>query len=232
MVFQNYALFPHLSVRAERRVRAGAAEDAEAGDRATGCGEALEMVRLKPGRLRPADAGAALGRAAAAGGAGPRAGARARHPAAGRAARRDRPQAPQGDAARAEGAEQAARHHLRLRHPRPGRGAHDVRPHRGHGQRAGRAAGDAGGDLREPAHRVRGQVHRRVELLRRTGGPAQRRKLGGPEGGGGSFASARPSRRSATARRSGSRCGRSGWTSGGRTRCRPGRTRSAAPSGT
>ena len=129
--------------------------------------------------LRPPHAGPALRRAAAAGRAGAGAGAGARHPAARRAAGRDRPQAPQGDAARAQVAQQAARHHLRLRHPRPGRSAHDVRPHRGHGQRARRAAGHAGGDLRESAHRVRGQVHRRVELLRRQA--AERRPGGSGE---------------------------------------------------
>ncbi len=137
MVFQNYALFPHLSVRAQRRLRPGAAEQpprAEIADRVrTRDGDGAAQARP----LRQADAGPALRRAAPAGGAGPRARARARHPAARRAARRHRSQAPQGDAARAQVAQQAARHHLRLRHPRPGRSAHHVRPDRGHGQRAG-----------------------------------------------------------------------------------------------
>ena len=56
---------------------------------------------------------------------------RAARAAARRAARRARPQAPRGDAGRAQGAAEAARHHLRLRHPRPGRGAVDGRPGRG-----------------------------------------------------------------------------------------------------
>ena len=43
-------------------------------------------------------------------------------------------------------------------------------------------------------------------------------------------AAAGPPRVCGRASRSGSRCVRSGWTSGGPTRCRPGRTRSAAPS--
>ena len=58
----------------------------------------------------------ALGRPAAAGGAGPGAGPRARGAAAGRAARGPRPQAPPADAGRAQGAPAQGRHHLHLRH--------------------------------------------------------------------------------------------------------------------
>ena len=50
-----------------------------------------------------------------------------------RAARRARPQAASGDAARAQAPAARGRHHVRLRHPRPGRGARDVGPHRDHG---------------------------------------------------------------------------------------------------
>ena len=72
--------------------------------------------------------------------------------AARRAARRTRPQAPPGDADRAEAAAEPGRHHVRLRHPRPGGGAVDVRPHRRHARRPHRAAGRPGHDLR-PARR-------------------------------------------------------------------------------
>ncbi len=168
MVFQNYALFPHLTV--DRNVSFGLEQRKTPKDEIDGPGPpGAGDGPAQAGCLFPPDAGPALRGAAAAGRARPGAGAGARHPSAGRAARRHRPQAAEGDAARAQGAEQAARHHLRLRHPRPGRSAHHVRPHCGHGQRAGRAAGNAGGDLRESADRVRGQVHRRVELLRGAG---------------------------------------------------------------
>ena len=130
MVFQNYALFPHLSVAAQRRLRAGAAKNPESGDPADRVRRALEMVRLEPdvfARRMPSQLSGgqrqrvALARALV---------LEPASPAAGRAARRDRPQAPEGDAAGAQGAEQAAGHHLRLRHPRSGRGAHHVRPDR------------------------------------------------------------------------------------------------------
>ena len=51
--------------------------------------------------------------------------------AARRAAVGARPQAPQGDADRAQAAAARDRHHLHLRHARPGGGADHVRPHRG-----------------------------------------------------------------------------------------------------
>ena len=62
------------------------------------------MVRLKPEVFAGRMPEPALGWPAAAGGAGPRAGPGARHPAAGRAAGRHRPQAAEGDAAGAQGA--------------------------------------------------------------------------------------------------------------------------------
>ena len=113
-VFQDYALFPHMTVgenvayglmikgvpKAEREAKAKAA---------------LAMVKLGgyEGR-RPAQLSGgqrqrvALARALVNGpeGAAPR-----------RAARRARPQAQGADAGGAEGAAEAARHHLRLRHP-------------------------------------------------------------------------------------------------------------------
>ena len=123
MVFQNYALFPHLTVgqnvaypltvRKVAEGRAGAARRARARHGAAG----------GHGRALP---GAALGRPAAARRAGARAGVRAAAGADGRAARRARQAAARAHADRAEGAAPAARRHLRLRHARPGRGADDV----------------------------------------------------------------------------------------------------------
>ena len=60
--------------------------------------------------------------------------------------------------------------HVRVRDPRPGGGAGAVRPDRGDGQGAGRAARDAGGALRRAADAVRGRVHRHLEPAARHGG--------------------------------------------------------------
>ena len=76
--------------------------------------------------------GAALRRPAAARRAGAGAGQLPERAAARRAARRARPQAPPGDAARAQAHPARGRHHVHLRDPRSGRGAHDERPDRGH----------------------------------------------------------------------------------------------------
>ena len=127
-VFQDYALFPHMSVRRERRLRA---DGSRASARPSAQAKAKAAARHgQARRLWRAPPGAALRRPAPARGAGARAGQRARGAAARRAARRARPQAARADAGRAEGAAAAARHHLRLRHPRPGRGAVDGRPRR------------------------------------------------------------------------------------------------------
>ena len=65
-----------------------------------------------------------------------------------RAARRARPEAAPGHAARAQADPARGRHHVRLRDPRPGRGADDERPHRGHERGPGRADRHPRGDLR------------------------------------------------------------------------------------
>ena len=124
-VFQDYALFPHMNVRGERRLRAdgeGCAARGAAGARRGGAG-----ARQARGH-GDAPSGAALRRTTAARGACARAGQPAEGAAPRRAARRARPEAPRSNAGRTEGAAAEARHHLRLRHPRPGRGAVDGRP--------------------------------------------------------------------------------------------------------
>ena len=128
MVFQNYALFPHMTVARnvafplEMR-NVATARDRAAGRRGAGAGRAR-----RPGR---APAAPALRRPAAARGAGPRHRLQPAPAAARRAVRRARPQAARADAARGAPPAAPARPHHALRHPRPGGGAGPVRPHRG-----------------------------------------------------------------------------------------------------
>ena len=69
MVFQNYALYPHMTVYDEHRVRAEAAEAAARGDRAGGSARPPRILGLTD--VAEAQARAALGRPAAARGHGP-----------------------------------------------------------------------------------------------------------------------------------------------------------------
>ena len=86
MMFQSYALFPHMTV--EQNIAFGLMQDrlpaARIRERVA---EMLELVRMP---ISPTPAGSALGRSAAARGAGARAGQAAEDPAARRAARRAR----------------------------------------------------------------------------------------------------------------------------------------------
>ena len=94
---------------------------------------------------------------------------------------------------------------------------------------AGGAAGDAGGDLREPAHRLRGEVHRRVELPGRPAARRSGRRLGSWSRACGECSrGAGASRRAARAGQSGSRYDPSGMDVWRPDEVPPGRTRSAA----
>ncbi len=93
MVFQNYALWPHMTVRGEHHVRPAAPQARRGGDRAPARRRAAQG---QSHRARGPLSGPALRRPAAAGGAGARARAQPRHPAARRAAvqpRREDPRA-------------------------------------------------------------------------------------------------------------------------------------------
>ncbi len=135
MVFQNYALFPHLDVAANiafplklRRVP-GAPRSSRRVE------AALEMVKLAGyGARRVARA---LRRPAAARGARARDRVRAAHRADGRAAVGARQAAARADADRAAAAAREARHDHDLRDARPARGADDVGPRRRHRRTAG-----------------------------------------------------------------------------------------------
>ncbi len=171
MMFQNYALFPHLSVRDNiafglKRARMARADiDARV----------AEMVALvKLGRPGEAQARPALRRPAAARGAGALAGAAAAGLAARRALGGARQEAAREHAARIDGAAAPARHDLHHRHPRPGGGDDGGKPHRRDGRRPARPG-------REPARALRGAglaldrgVHRRHQRVRGRGGERTR----------------------------------------------------------
>ena len=128
MVFQSYAIWPHMTVGENvafplETMRASARRDAP-----SGCARALELVGLA--RPRRAAGAAALRRTAAARRARPRARQERPVAAARRAVVQPRRQAARADARRAARPAAARRHHDDLRHARPGRGAGDVGPHR------------------------------------------------------------------------------------------------------
>ena len=126
-VFQDYALFPHMTRRAERRLRPQGPGGAQGG--AGGAG-ARGARRGASGGVRQAAPGPAVRRAAPAGRARPGPGRPSPGAAARRAARGARSEAAGGDAGRAQGAAARGRHHLRARHPRPAGGPDDERPYR------------------------------------------------------------------------------------------------------
>ena len=142
MVFQNYALFPHMTV-AENvafplAVRGIGKAERDSADRAAR--STWSAWRHLGGRM-PAQLS---GRPAAAGGARPGARLQSAAGADGRAARRARQAAARAHADRDQAPARAARRDLRLCHPRPGRGADHVRPDRRVQRRPGPAARAAG----------------------------------------------------------------------------------------
>jgi spermidine/putrescine transport system ATP-binding protein len=162
-VFQSYALFPHMTV--EENVAFGLQMKKVASPRSrTGGAGARHGAARAPG-LAP---GPAVGRSAAAGGARQGAGERAGGALVGRAARRARPEAPAGDAGRAQGIAGAGRHHVHLRHPRPGGGADDERPHRGDERRAAAAGGRPEDIYEHPTSRFVADFIGEINLLPAT----------------------------------------------------------------
>ena len=135
MVFQNYALYPHMSVYDNLAfgLKLRKMKKAEIDRRVREAGKILGLDEL----LEKKPAGA-LGRAAAARRDGPRDRARAAGVPDGRAALEPRREAPRPDARRDRAHPARARRDDDLRDARPGRGDDDGRPRRGDPQ--GRAA--------------------------------------------------------------------------------------------
>ena len=134
MIFQSYAIWPNMTVGAERRLRAGAAQAAARGD--------APPRRPNPRRRAAWATCADRYPAELSGGQQQRVAlARAiviepRGAAARRAAVQPRRQPARGDALRDPPPARRVPHHHGVRHARPGRGDGDLRPHRGDEPRA------------------------------------------------------------------------------------------------
>ena len=174
MVFQNYALYPHMTVfdnmafglklrkvpktDIDRRVREAA--------NILGLEEFLERKPSSP-----------LGRATSAGGDGPRDRPRTEGLPDGRTALQPRREAPRPDAVRDRADPTRAQRHDAVRDPRPGRGDDDGRP--GRGDQEGRAPADrhAAVPVRPPDEPVRRRVHRLTLDEHGRGHPLPRRRF-------------------------------------------------------
>ena len=157
MVFQNYALFPHLDVH-ENVAFGLRRKGVEKADTKRRVGEALDLVHLggydkrKPNQL----SGGQQQRVALARALVNRPNVLLLDEPLGALDLKLRKAAP----GRAQAGPGRGRDHVRLRHPRPGGGAHDERPDRRDARRQGRAARDAGGAVRAAADAVRRRLHR------------------------------------------------------------------------
>ena len=155
MMFQNYAVFPHMNVRMNvgYGLKARRLPSSEVKKRVDAM---LELVGLAQPRRQERDV--ALGRRAAAGGAGARAGARTENAAARRAAVSARRENPPCHASRAEARASKNRHDFSLCHSRPGGGAHAQRPYCRDQSRAMRPVRRARAPVQAAATAVRGGV--------------------------------------------------------------------------
>ena len=169
-VFQHYAVFKHMTVA--KNVAFGLEIRKRPKDEVAHRVDELLAAGAPPAVLPPA-ALAALGRPAAAHGAGAGARGGAEGAAARRAVRRPGRQGPQGAArVAASAARRGARDH-RLRDPRPGGGPGGRRRDRGHQRRSRRADRQPRRALRQPGQRLRDGLPRRGDPRQRAGRPAR-----------------------------------------------------------
>ena len=146
-------------------------------------GEALELVRL--GGYGQAPGVGDVGRPAAASRARPGPREPTHGPAPRRAARCPRPQAPQGDAARAQVPPARGRDHLCVRDPRSGGGADDERHDHCHARRSDPTGRRSRGAVRATGEPLRRRFHRHVQFPEgRSRRGRRRRPAHGPNGPG------------------------------------------------
>ena len=214
MVFQSYALYPHLTVREQPRLRPRAAQACR-GPRSTRRCAADGRGARTWRHLLDRYPRAAVRRPAPARRDGPRHRAPAARVPVRRAAVQPRRQAARRDAHRDPRAAPAPGRDLDLRHARPGRGDDDGRPHGGDERRPRSSRSARRCEVYDrPANAVRGALHRRAvdQCLRR-----QRRGRGcaGPAAHpGGQYICRCPrAAKSSPAARSALRCGPSTWRS-------------------
>ena len=163
LVFQSYALFPHLTVFENiafglRLRRVGRPGDRTAGRADAGSGRPAATRRPLPT--------ATVWRAAAAHRHRPVDGARAAPPFVRRAAVEFGFQTAGADALRATRVAAAPGQNVDLCHARPDRGAGTVRPHCRAVARPDRADRQPDRDLRDAGERLRRRVHRQLQYLR------------------------------------------------------------------
>ena len=177
MVFQNYALYPHMTVfdNMAFSLSSPASTAAKSRERVEVAANILGLMEL-PGSL-PAPA---VRRPAPARGHGPRHRARPAGVPVRRAAVQPGRQAAGADAHRDQGAAPAPHHHLHLRHARPDRGHDHGRQDRSDERRQDRADRFTAGTLRQPGQPVRGRVHRLAgdEFSQRQAGQERRGNAG------------------------------------------------------
>ena len=157
MVFQNYALYPHMTVRDNMAFPLKLAKVARGGDQDEGRGGGADprpRAAPRPQARQPLRRPAPAGRD----GAGDR--PRPEGVPDGRAALEPRREAARADAHRGLADPAAPRHDDRLRHPRPDRGDDARRPGRGDAQRRAAAGRLARRALRRPGEPVRRRLHR------------------------------------------------------------------------
>ena len=171
MVFQNYALYPHMTRRGQHGLRPQDGEGAQRGAQEA-CRGGRPAARAH--RLPRPQAEGALRRSAAAGRDGPC--DRPLPPGLlhGRAAVEPRRQDARADPHRHREAPGRPRGHHRLRHPRPDRGDDDGRPGRSDGQGLPPAGRHPAEPLRQAGQPLRRRVHR-LPADEPDGGPRRRR---------------------------------------------------------